>query len=118
MKANVAPFSSCTAKEDKIYINNQLTREEYLTVKTHFLHNFGKWDKKENAFVFPYPVEELLDLFKKGETPNWKKEFQFFETPPEVIDFVLQLALPINCRVLEPSAGNGTLVETKLLHFL
>lgn len=107
MKANAALFSSCTANAEKIFIKDQLERRDYMEVKNHFLNNFGKWDKKENAFVFPYPAEELLARFKNGETPNWKKEFQFFETPPEIIDFVLQLAVPINCRVLEPSAGNG-----------
>ena len=41
-----------------------------------------------------------------------KKKFHFFPTPPEAIDFVLNICTPMNGeRIIEPSAGQGHLVE-------
>ncbi|GAH14985.1 unnamed protein product, partial [marine sediment metagenome] len=47
-----------------------------------------------------------------GEVIDKKKEFQFFETPQDVVDQLIELAeVRIGHRCLEPSAGRGNIAK-------
>lgn len=76
----------------------------------------GKWNSKQKAVVFPSDAAMLLlPAVEAGEAFHPKKAFQFFETPRGVADFLVKRATGdwdgTPMRVLEPSAGNGALVE-------
>lgn len=86
----------------------------------------GKWKGgKVGAFVFPHDPAELLEQIANGENRNLKKEYQFFETPAELADELVELLAiprivnlenqkPMGFRILEPSAGQGALVKALL----
>ncbi len=108
-------FAKCTVKNNTVFLpNEQLPRDVYAMLAKHLENNFGKWNKKAGGIVFDYDPTQLIERFRNGETPNWKKEYQFFPTPPEVIDLILQIACPLENSVLEPSAGNGAIAKAVL----
>ncbi|GAG77997.1 unnamed protein product, partial [marine sediment metagenome] len=46
------------------------------------------------------------------EVIDKKKEFQFFETPPDIVSQLIELAeIGIGHTCLEPSAGRGNIAE-------
>jgi hypothetical protein len=73
----------------------------------------GKWKSgKIKGFVFEENPESLLKEISSGETRNLKKEFQFFGTPDDLADEVVQYAdIKLQHKVLEPSAGQGALIK-------
>jgi hypothetical protein len=63
----------------------------------------------------PHPDDaQPADLLTRDVSTN----LQFYPTPPEVMDFVLRLIgeihIPINVRILEPSAGEGNMCRALL----
>lgn len=66
---------------------------------------------KRNSFVFPNEAQPYIDRLIGGEKVNIKKEFQFFGTPSKLADRIVELAgCNNNHVVLEPSAGQGSLI--------
>ena len=94
----------------------ELDRKLYLDVSNALVKIGGKWNRKAKGFVFPQDPAELLGRVKSGEKVNLKKEFQAFYTPSvvagQVADIVSSDGTP---KVLEPSAGDGALVDAVLL---
>lgn len=93
-----------------------LDRKDYLEVKKALELIGGKWKGgKVSAFVFPTDPTGLIDRIVNGEKVNTKKEFQAFYTPKEVADKLVRLIDPQPGEVvLEPSAGNGALIDAIL----
>lgn len=90
----------------------QLDRKVYQEVAKTLEGIGGKWDKKYQGFVFKNDPTELLEVIKTGIKRNLKKETQFFETPARVADFMVQhLFYQSGQSVLEPSAGEGSLID-------
>lgn len=91
----------------------QLERKAYMDVKKHLEGIGGKWKGGKTAgFVFPHDPSELLGRVANGEKVNLKKDFQFFATPENLCDYLVNLAkLDEDHSVLEPSAGQGAIVE-------
>lgn len=76
----------------------------------------GTWNRKLQGFVFEKGYEEeLVSLMAKisgGAKINLKKEFQFFETPSLLADWLVELAEPeMTDWILEPSAGRVAIVR-------
>jgi predicted RNA methylase len=94
----------------------QLPRDLYVKVDKVLKSFGGKWDKKAKAHLFDEdPSEGLENVLATGEMTDWKKELQFFETPPEIVARMIKMAdVQAKDKVLEPSAGKGAIV-TKLL---
>lgn len=92
----------------------QLDRKLYLEVSNKLQLIGGKWKGGKTAgFVFEQDPAELLAEISEGADRNLKKEYQFFETPAELADRLVELAEMENYhRVLEPSAGRGAIVNT------
>jgi phospholipid N-methyltransferase len=90
-----------------------LDRKVYLEVSKSLELIGGKWTSgKIKAFVFKEDPTELLSQIANGDKRNLKKEFQYFETPPEIADFIVKESeLKENQSVLEPSAGQGAIVK-------
>lgn len=91
----------------------QLDRKTYLTVKKKMELIGGKWKGGKTAgFVFASDPTDLLQSVANGDNRNLKKEYQFFATPPDLADELVELAeIDTYHTILEPSAGQGALIE-------
>lgn len=97
----------------------QLERKLYLEVAKALELIGGKWKGGKIAgFVFPHDPTELLESIANGEQRNLKKEYQYFATPPKIARMLVECAyLEMGQRILEPSAGQGAILEAiKELH--
>lgn len=98
-----------------VKIVQQLSRPDYTALNKVLEACGGKWCRKTKAHVFPHDPAEVLDtVMLTGEYFDKKRSFDQFDSPPAVVDFVLdraEISLDINdpLRVLEPSAGVGFL---------
>ena len=97
--------------------NVQLDRKEYLKLKKDLELIGGKWKgHKVQGFVFKSDPTELLREIINGYG-NIKKHYQFFATPPALADKLVELAdIKPEHIILEPSAGQGALIEAILRH--
>jgi phospholipid N-methyltransferase len=91
----------------------QLDRNVYLEVKNKLELIGGSWKGgKVSGFVFNEDPTDLLSQIANGENRNLKKEFQFFGTPNELADDLVNMSnLESHHTVLEPSAGQGAIVK-------
>ena len=111
-------LQNCTIKGNIIKLPaGQLERKLYQEVAKSLELIGGKWKGgKTFGFVFPSDPTELLAQIANGEKRNLKKEFQFFATPDELADKLVELA-NINSTgfrnrsILEPSAGQGAIIK-------
>lgn len=79
----------------------------------------GAWKRKLGGHLFDVEeVKPLIDaVLATGTYVDAKKLFQFFETPPALADElvarlpVAALRRPAGLRVIDPSAGNGALLD-------
>lgn len=98
----------------------QLDRKLYEAVNKVFAAAGGRWDRKTRSHLFDRDPREALGLaVEKGEATNVKQALQAFYTPASVA-----LTMPIELthlnpleRVLEPSCGEGSLVQAVLDRF-
>lgn len=107
-------LSGCTIFGNGLRLPNVvLERSEYLQVKKIMESHGGKWTGGKFAgFVFDHEPDDILQLFKEGDFSDKKKEYQFYATPAWVADMMVgDLAILPEHRILEPSAGTGSLVE-------
>lgn len=102
---------------NKFYLQGQLDRKQYLSIN-EVLETIGlKWNRKEKAHIFDweYLEDAIQDIIESGECETLKetiKKFQFYPTPPEVAEYLVELAdIQETDRVLEPSAGEGHIAD-------
>ncbi len=109
-------LDACTIKGNNVYLPDvQLDRKLYTEVNKALVGIGGKWNRKEKAHVFPNDPSELMGRVKDGENINLKKDYQFFETPRELADRLVEYAdLERHHHILEPSAGRGAIVNAIL----
>lgn len=91
----------------------QLDRSIYTDVAKALNLIGGKWKgNKVMGFIFNEDPTELLEQISGGEKRNIKKEFQFFGTPDDLADYLVELAeIETTHDVLEPSAGQGAIIK-------
>lgn len=89
--------------------------ENYAEVRKALLNAGAKY--KRNTFVFPTDAQPFIDRLTGGESVNIKQEFQFFATPKQLAERMVDLAelhehdgLGFG-SILEPSAGQGAIVK-------
>lgn len=101
--------------EDNLYFlpQKQLDRKTYTSVNKCLESLGGKWSRKLKAHVFDScPQDEFDNFLATGEITDFKKEFQFFETPKSVVAKMIELSeLESHHYVLEPSAGRGAIAD-------
>lgn len=72
----------------------------------------GKWNKHQKGHHFQHGTAEVAAAVEAGKATDTKKTFEQFFTPPDIAEMVVKLAeIEPGHRVLEPSAGEGALVE-------
>lgn len=107
-------LQKCTVEENTVKLPNiNLDRTTYQDVAKALNKIGGKWKGGKIAgFVFDTDPTELLADIAGGIKRNIKKEFQFFSTPANLGNTLVRLAKLFNgAKVLEPSAGDGALIE-------
>lgn len=101
-------------------IVQQLERKMYLKVNKVLEALGGKWNRKAKAHVFtlfgsnePAVAAEIIgDAVTAGEYVDAKKQYDFFETPEELIVRMLRyLNVEPGKLYLEPSAGLGAIAR-------
>ena len=121
-------FNDTTVDEKNVLHlpNYQYDRKTYTEIKKQIEAIGGKWKGgKTQGFVFPESTDtaKVKDMLVSGvDLAERKKKYQFFGTPPEVADYILEY-LPKECtetgfvyikdtdKVLEPSAGQGSIIN-------
>lgn len=107
-------LAKCTVEGNVVKLpGEQLERKLYQEVAKALELIGGKWKGgKIMGFVFPTDPTDLLSQIAGGEKRNIKKEFQFFATPSKVADQLVSHAqISEGHSVLEPSAGQGAIIE-------
>ncbi len=107
-------LDACEIKGDTVFLPQmQLDRKVYLEVNKHLEHLGGKWNRKAKGHIFDSdPADSFENMFLTGETTDFKKEFQFFETPPELAKKMVEMAeIKKTDGILEPSAGTGAIAK-------
>lgn len=95
----------------------QLKRKLYERVAKALKLAGGRWHRGRNGFLFADDPRELLEVaLADGKVLDQKKRLQSFYTPPALADEIVGLANVRGHRVLEPSAGHGSLVDACLQH--
>lgn len=105
-------ISKCRVEGNTVFLPSisEGPLSNYPELKKAFLNAGAKY--KKNTFVFQSDAQPYIDRLMGGENVNIKKEFQFFPTPAELADRLVKLSeIEKHHLVLEPSAGQGAIVE-------
>lgn len=92
----------------------KFNKKSYADAKKWIEEAGGNWTGgKVQGFTFPFNAERVFAILKEGRRCNLQQDYQFFETPAEVADWLVMLAGGIHesDTVLEPSAGRGALIK-------
>jgi predicted RNA methylase len=94
----------------------QLNRKLYLEINGFLEVLGGKWNKKQKCHI--YPNGDWIPVFTSSvkeseiEYVDLKKDLEFFETPPELAQEMVDLAgVDKDSRILEPSIGMGGIAK-------
>ena len=92
----------------------QFSKKSYAEAKKWIEEAGGSWQGgKVQGFTFPFNPKRVFSVLKEGKRCNLQQDYQFFETPADVADWLVMLAGGIHedDTVLEPSAGRGALIK-------
>ena len=105
----------CTLEDNVLKLPQvQFNKKSYAEAKKWIEEAGGSWKGgKVQGFIFPFNPERVFSILNEGKRCNLAQDFQFFETPSDVADWLVMLAGGIHehDKVLEPSAGRGALVR-------
>ena len=107
-------LSECTLEDNIMRLPQvQFTKKTYLEVKNRILEAGGEWNGQKNGFTFDFDAQRVFDILKSGKRCNLQQEFQYFATPDDVADIAVSKfsTLTDEQRILEPSAGRGSLIK-------
>ena len=93
----------------------KFNKNSYAEAKKWIEEAGGSWrGGKVQGFVFPFNAERVFSILHDGKRCNLQQDFQFFETPPNVADWLVMMSGGISDEdsVLEPSAGRGGLIKS------
>lgn len=98
----------------KLRLPGQLDRKLYLKTNKVIEALGGKWERKTQSHVFGKDAAaELATALEEGSVDVPKDEWDFYETPPQVIErMIIESRLQSGARCLEPSAGTGNIIRT------
>lgn len=104
-------LQKCTVEGNMVKLPAEML-PNYKDLRKALLNAGGKYNR--NAFTFPTEARPIIDRLLNGDNVNRRQETQYFPTPVELCEYMADQILlstlePI--RVLEPSAGDGRLIE-------
>jgi predicted RNA methylase len=108
-------LSGLEIKDQAVRITEQLDRKLYTRVNEVLEALGGKWNRKAKAHLFADdPAERLDEAILTGSFTR-PQDFGFFPTPSDLADRLVDAAgVTDQDVVLEPSAGQGALVDAIL----
>lgn len=109
-------LSAAVIEGQSVRLVRQLDRKAYEAVNKALVACGGKWDRRAKAHIFPVndPRDVLDAAILTGEVRT-AQEDGWFATPPELAVRVVSAARMLSgMSVLEPSAGDGALVNAIL----
>ena len=109
-------LKDATLSGNELRLDAPLERKQYEKVKKVLVGIGGPWNRTKKAHVFEEDVWGVLsDVLTTGHYFDSKKALEFFETPPDLVDELLDAAgVGANMDVLEPQCGKGAIVERLL----
>lgn len=98
-------------EENRFIIVGQLDRKQYTAVNKALNAAGGKWNRSAGAHVFSCDaVDAISDIVLTGQVADARRDFDFFKTPDEVVQMMLDRAdIQDGNYVLEPNAGDGAI---------
>ncbi len=108
---DVLKKSRCEGSQ--LHLPGQLPRDLYVKTAKVIELLGGKWNRSLCAHVFEGDCSERVDeAVIAGEVTDFKRLYQFYETPPELARRMVAMAdVHEGHRVLEPSAGRGAILK-------
>jgi hypothetical protein len=105
-------LEAATVEGTRLHLRGQLDRKLYVRVAKALELMGGKWNRREAAHIFEDRAEDVVaDAVATGAVVDFRKEFQFFETPTNIARLLVAEAyLQQGQSILEPSAGRGSIV--------
>lgn len=105
-------LSTVEIDDHDVRITAQLDRKLYLAVNKVLDRIGGKWNKKAKAHVFDVDPTERLEVVINSGVLDPKVKTGYFPTPAVIVDRMIELAdIGPNQLILEPSAGQGAIVD-------
>ena len=105
-------LSTVEIEGNKVRITAQLDRKLYLAVNKVLDRIGGKWNTKAKAHVFDVDPTERLEVVINSGVLDPKVKTGYFPTPAVIVDRMIELAdIGPNQLILEPSAGQGAIVD-------
>lgn len=104
----------CRFEDNILYLPNvQFNKKAYISVKQWITEAGGKWTGgKVQGFTFDFDATRIAGILLEGKKCNLQQEYQFFETPDELADWLVSLIdLNADHAILEPSAGRGAIIR-------
>lgn len=114
-------LAECTVQDNTIHINSgQLDRKTYEDVNSVLDALGGKWNRKAKGHICTFdPSDALASVVSTGEVPD-KNPLAYFPSTEAVtsrmIGDIMRFGVNKIRTVLEPSAGNGAIVESLRAH--
>lgn len=107
----LAVLSRAHVQGNALSIAEQLDRTLYARTNKVLEAAGGKWNRKAQAHIFDADAASRIDeIILTGSVVVPKDDFNFFPTPPAVIErMLLRAGIRPGMRVLEPSAGRGAI---------
>jgi hypothetical protein len=89
----------------------QLERKLYVAVNKCLESIGGKWNRGAKGHIFDHnPSDDLDEMINTGEWTDKKKVYQYFPTPKNIGEKLIQFAdIQDSDILLEPSAGKGAI---------
>lgn len=104
-------LSAAVCRGKELELTGQLDRKLYLDTNNVLEACGGKWNRKAKAHVFGEEAQPLIDTVIVTGEVRTHREDGWFPTPPDLADRLAVAAqIDSRMRVLEPSAGEGSLV--------
>lgn len=110
----IAVLDAGTCKENMFTMVGQLDRKLYVAVDKTLKAAGGKWNRAAGSHLFDCDANDAVsDIILTGKVMDAKRDFDFFETPPKIVEMILDYAGEIEdgMLVLEPSAGSGAISD-------
>jgi hypothetical protein len=103
---------------NKLHLPRQLPRELYVQTAKVIELLGGRWNRSLAAHLFEGDCAEHVDeAVIAGEVTDFKKLYQFYETPPDLACRMVAIAdVRAGHLVLEPSAGKGAILKAMPLN--
>ena len=105
-------LSTVEIEGNNVRITAQLDRKLYLAVNKVLDRIGGKWNRKAKAHVFDVDPTGRLEVVINSGVLDPKIKTGYFPTPAVIVDRMIELAdIGPNHLILEPSAGQGAIVD-------